>query len=182
MSEVLSQTVSSYNILFSFLREVIEYRLKKEFIDPKVQFPPYDNIILETSPLSNFILKNELTINEVLTLLLAVVPHILPNYLNTIISDFFPNGGDLPEFGGVKGKNHRGIIPTGETVQFILAGNDIEKRIHTKSLFEENHLFAKEGVLHLEQLPGTEPKMSGRLIIDEEYLEQIGRASCRERV
>src|SRR5690606_33017842 len=94
-----------------------------------------------------------------------------PNYLNTIISDFFPNGGDLPEFGGVKGKNHRGIIPTGETVQFILAGNDIEKRIHTKSLFEENHLFAKEGVLHLEQLPGTEPKMSGRLIIDEEYLE-----------
>jgi len=171
MSEVLSQTVSSYNILFSFLREVIEYRLKKEFIDPKVQFPPYDNIILETSPLSNFILKNELTINEVLTLLLAVVPHILPNYLNTIISDFFPNGGDLPEFGGVKGKNHRGIIPTGETVQFILAGNDIEKRIHTKSLFEENHLFAKEGVLHLEQLPGTEPKMSGRLIIDEEYLE-----------
>lgn len=118
-----------------------------------------------------FILENKLNAEEYFCLLLAIVPHISPNFFNAIISDYLPNGGDFPEFGGVKGKNHRGILPTGETVLYILAGNDIEKRIEVSRLFDENHLFARKNVLFLENPGDGEPKMSGRLIMDEEYVD-----------
>jgi hypothetical protein len=99
------------------------------------------------------------------------MPHILPDYFGKLISDFLPNGGDFPEFGGVKGKNHRGILPTGETVLYILAGKDIEKRIEVSKMFGEEHLFAKKNILYLEQVDEGEPRMSGRLVLDEEYVE-----------
>ena len=33
------------------------------------------------------------------------------------------------EFGGWKGLSHGGFLPTGETASFILAGEDVEKRL-----------------------------------------------------
>ena len=39
------------------------------------------------------------------------------------------------EFGGWKGLSHGGFLPTGETVSFILAGEDIEKRKEVLRLF-----------------------------------------------
>jgi len=125
----------------------------------------------KTDIVLRFILENKLNAEEYICLLLALVPHISPNFFNAIISDYLPNGGDFPEFGGVKGKNHRGILPTGETVLYILAGNDIEKRIEVSKLFDEDHLFARKNILSLENPGDGEPKMSGRLVLDEEYVD-----------
>ena len=69
---------------------------------------------------------------EWIVVMLAIVPHIQTNFFESIILEHLPNGGDFPEFGGVKASNHRGMLPTGETVQFILAGNDIEKRLQVQ--------------------------------------------------
>lgn len=171
MSEIELKNPNVHTTLFSFLRETIEYRLKTEFTDDNPELAELPELYSFNSGLSDFITHHKLNRDEVIVLLLALTPHLLPNFLNNIISDFFPNGGELPEFGGVKGKNHRGILPTGETVQYILAGNEIEKRIQVTSLFNENHLFARLNVLSLESLSLAEPKMSGRLIIEEEYLE-----------
>ena len=41
------------------------------------------------------------------------------------MAEYLPEGGDFPEFGGVRATNQRGILPTGETAQFILAGHDL---------------------------------------------------------
>jgi len=133
---------------------------------PELEF--YDNDISE---ISQFIKTNKLVHAEIITLLIALVPHISPEFFNNIIAEYLPAGGDFPEFGGVKGKHHRGILPTGETVLYILAGKDIAKRIEVAKLFEEDHLFARKSVLYLEQVPVGEPKMSGRLIIDDEYVD-----------
>ena len=84
---------------------------------------------------------------------------------------YLPNGGDFPEFGGIKGKNYRGILPTGETALYVLAGNNLEKRIETIQLFGESHLFARKGILKVENPEPGEPKMSGRLVLDEEYVD-----------
>ncbi|WP_378176236.1 ATP-binding protein [Aquimarina sp. SS2-1] len=171
MEKTLIQNTDHFNSKLSFLREVIEYRLKDNYTSEIPVFPKFDHIVADDSLFSTFIRNKQMSLEEVITLLLALVPHISPNFFTTIISDFLPNGGELPEFGGVKGKNHRGIIPTGETVQFVIGGNDIQQRTQLTELFEEDHLFRREGILYLDSVPAGEPRMSGRLIMDEEYIE-----------
>ncbi len=154
-----------------FLKEFIVERLNYEFkneIKEDISLVPDFN---DSSVLSAFIRGNQLTVPEIITLIVAFVPHISSEFFTNIIAEYLPNGGDFPEFGGVKGKNHRGLIPTGETVLYILAGKDIEKRIEIARIFEEDHLFAQKSILYLEQVPIGDPKMSGRLILDEEYVD-----------
>jgi hypothetical protein len=71
---------------------------------------------------------------------IAFLPQINPSFYDRAIKEFFPRGDDLPEFGGVRGTNHRGLLPTGETVQFILAGDDVEKRLQVQLLIMESVL------------------------------------------
>lgn len=111
--------------------------------------------------------------NEKIIFLISLAPHIDPDFFNSIIQEFLPNGGDFPEFGGVRGTNHRGILPTGETVQFILAGKDIAKRLEIQELFDEQHCFFKHDILWLEQVKDGEPHMSGRIIVSPEWIEKI---------
>jgi hypothetical protein len=153
-----------------FLNEVLKHRMEVEFKGATDELKPFD-FDTDGSALSEFTLQHELKGPELVVLFLALMPHILPDYFGKLISDFLPNGGDFPEFGGVKGKNHRGILPTGETVLYILAGKDIEKRIEVSKMFGEEHLFAKKNILNLEQVDEGEPRMSGRLVLDEEYVE-----------
>lgn len=151
---------------------IINLALQKHFnlhvkeLNPNVIFPNESE-----DKLTLFLEDNDVTIGEYICILLALVPHISPEFLTNIIAKYLPNGGEFPEFGGVKGKNHRGILPTGETVLYILAGNDIDKRIEVAKLFEADHLFARKNVLYIEQVPVGEPKMSGRLILDDEYVD-----------
>jgi AAA+ superfamily predicted ATPase len=108
-----------------------------------------------------------------LVVLLTLVPHLQPSFFESIIYEHFPNGGDLPEFGGTKGTNHRGMLPTGETIQFILAGNDLQKRLHIQELFLEGHTFFQQGILWLEPVREGEPLMSGRIILSQEWIEKL---------
>lgn len=159
-----------FDQVIQFLNTVVKHRLDVEFKDDTSDFEPFD-FDTDSSQLSEFVLKNNLKGHELVVLFLSLIPHILPDFLGKLINEYLPSGGEFPEFGGVKGKNHRGMIPTGETVLFILAGNDIEKRIEVSKLFEEDHLFARKNVLYLEPVEVGEPKMSGRLILEEEYVE-----------
>jgi SpoVK/Ycf46/Vps4 family AAA+-type ATPase len=64
------------------------------------------------------------------------------------------------------------MIPTGETAQFILAGNDIEKRLYVQSLLHNSGRLAKEHIVLLEEMKEGEPIMSGRLILTEDFLHE----------
>ena len=107
---------------------------------------------------------------EWVILMLALVPHIQPSFFESIISECLPNGGDFPEFGGVKGTNHRGLLPTGETAQFIIAGTHLEGRLEIQSLFDEKHFFYQNDIVWLEPVKEGEPFMSGRLILASEWV------------
>jgi AAA+ superfamily predicted ATPase len=154
-----------------FLKNLVQSRLEFELKGKETEFPTYKVEETEKSELTDFIQCYNLSFNEIVTLFLSLMPYISPSFFHSIISDYLPNGGEFPDFGGVKGKNHRGIIPTGETVLYILAGNDIEKRLEVSKLFEDTHLFARKNVLFLEHVEAGEPKMSGRLIIEEDYVD-----------
>src|ERR1700750_458937 len=85
---------------------------------------------MDDDPIYQFIKRQHpVSVHEYVLILMALAPHLHASFFEPIIFEHFPNGGDFPEFGGVKGANHRGMLPTGETAQFLLAGNDIEKRI-----------------------------------------------------
>ena len=71
--------------------------------------------------------------NEWIVLMLALIPHVKPDFFERLITEYLPKGGDFPEFGGVKATNHRGLLPTGETAQFILAGDHIDQRLEVQS-------------------------------------------------
>lgn len=114
-----------------------------------------------------------MSFDERIVLLLALIPHIRPQMLDT----FFVNNKnfDRPftEFGGWKGNTHGGFLPTGETASYILAGNDMQKRFEILSLFEDDHFFATKNILKIKNQGNNEPFLSGVLVLSTEYLNKF---------
>lgn len=156
-----------------WLGQVIEGCLRNRFEkDEEFEvgiFEIFDN----DSSLNDFIERYNPTYGEFVILMIALAPHISPGYFDRIIAEYLPEGGDFPEFGGVKASNHRGIIATGETSQFILAGDDLEKRLEVQRILSHEHWLAKQRILWLEPIPEGEPAMSGRLVLNPEIIEWL---------
>jgi ATPases of the AAA+ class len=156
-----------------FLREITDKRLALHFSNDRQAEFSYPQLAIEgdDTPLNQFIIQHQLNIEEYIILLLALLPHIQPNFIDTIVQKYLPNGGDFAEIGGVKGSNHRGMLPTGETALFILGGTDVRRRMITAKYFAPDHFFAKENILTLEPIRDGEPRMSGRIIMQPEYVD-----------
>jgi len=123
--------------------------------------------------ISEFIIENNLNETDILLLVLALVPHLKPDFLSSIIAEYLPNGGELPEIGGIKTKNHRGILPTGETAQFLIAGNDLYDRISFYNYLHNESFLYQKRIIKIETVPYGEPKLSGLLILEDEYIEKF---------
>ena len=82
-------------------------------------------------------------------------------------------GRQYTEFGGWKGLSHAGFLPTGETAAFILAGDNVEKRMNVVRLFGKEHWFYKQCVLRLEGAGEGEPFLSGQLRVSDEFLARV---------
>ena len=157
----------------AWLHSAITMRMHKHFqLDNEVQSEIFDSHC-EASHLTAFVRKHEPGFEEFALLMLALAPHLQPDFFSKIIAEFLPDGGDFPEFGGVRGVNHRGLLPTGETAQFVIAGDDLEKRLDVQRLFGPEHWFAKDHSLRLEPVPEGEPVMSGRLTLNPEVVEEL---------
>lgn len=160
------------NKLLQYLKEYLSYRLSHFLSERQLDIDlPGFRVFSLKSTIGNFFIDHNLNQEEILLVMIALAPHLNPSFFTSIIQEHFPEGGDFPEFGGVKGKNHRGLIPTGETALFILGETDIVKRLEMMKYFEEDHLFAKKGILWVEEPESGEPKMSGRLLMDQEYVD-----------
>jgi adenylate kinase family enzyme len=115
----------------------------------------------------------EMTFDEQVVLLLALMPHISPQTLDPL---FLQNKNlDRPytEFGGWRGSSHTGFLPTGETAAFLLAHDNPDKRLDVIRLFERDHWFHTKNILHLEGQGEGEPFLSGRLIVSEEIIARL---------
>jgi hypothetical protein len=154
-----------------WLQRVVRARLEFHCgLQESIQAPEL-HLIEEDSEVTRFIVQYKPTYEELLVLLLALIPHIQPHFLSSIIASIRPEGGDLPELGGIRGMNHRGLLPTGETALYLLAGESSIGRIEIQQIFTSDHWFAKHNILKLETVREGEPIMSGRLILDPEVIE-----------
>ena len=155
------------------LRKIIVQRIESHFNQTPLSFNSWLSETFQESlvkPEISSQMPQLKTNEEWIILVLAIIPHVQPNFFESILTEYLPNGGDFPEFGGVKGTNHRGLLPTGETAQFIIGGNDIVKRLEVQSLFEEKHFFYQNDIIWLEFVKEGEPLMSGRIILAPEWV------------
>ena len=115
----------------------------------------------------------QISFEEKVVIMLALMPHLYPQALDI----FFVNNKnfDRPytEFGGWKGLSHGGFLPTGETVAFMLAGEDTDMRSSVVRLFEKEHWFYSRNILRLEGGGEGEPFLSGQLRASDELLSKV---------
>lgn len=159
----------------AWFAEVVQARLdlyfgketdKQEIFD--ITPPDFDT---EDSIYASFVAHYKLSFAERITLLLALMPHMRPELLDVF---FLKNGRyerGFTEFGGVRGENHGGFLPTGETAIFVLAGHNLEARFSLYHLFGPDHFFAGHNILRLESVSNDEPGLSGVLKISREFLD-----------
>ena len=162
-----------------YIKQLIRFRLGREFYAsspiPEPEMPAYTDWEL---PLGAFILKYpgendgvELTSDETRLLLIALVHHVQPELFDKTIDEMLKGSADFPKIGGVRGKDYRGFMPTGETALFLLAGDDWRRRLLIQQLFWANHPFARKKILWLEDTASGEPQMSGKITMSRDYVE-----------
>ncbi|HXU93155.1 MAG TPA: ATP-binding protein [Gallionella sp.] len=111
--------------------------------------------------------------DERIVLMLALVPHIRPQALDTFFVSNKNFDRAFTEFGGTKGKVHGGFLPTCETASFILHGTDLGGRFDFIRMLEDDHFFAEKGILDIEHEASGEPMFSGALKLSGEYLNRL---------
>jgi ATPase family associated with various cellular activities (AAA) len=153
------------------VRQVAEGRLREHFGKGIFTMPDmqlYD----DGTPLFEILKNWGLSGEEYLTLMIGLAPHLQPNFFDSIVASYLPQGGEFPEFGGVKGTHYRGMLPTGDTVLFILRGSDLGGRLDVKQhiLSADNPLF-KERILLLEETKDGEPTASGKISVSSDFVE-----------
>ena len=175
MNEVQTTTSSALEDEFLWLREIFKNRLAYQFNGKEDWTSIYEFVAPEmkegSSKFHDFLLQHNLNIEERLVLVLTLLPHVLPDYLDELIQQNLGRTGDFPQIGGVRGKNHRGFLPTGETVLFLIAGKNLEHRFQVQKVFSEEHFFAQKQVLWLDDPSDNEPRMSCKLILADELVE-----------
>ncbi len=130
---------------------VVDARLKLYFgleggdADPATLMPP--DLAGSPSLYAAFVCEHRLDFAERLTLVLALVPHLRPQLLDVFHTRNQTFDRRFTEFGGVRSGADGDFWPTGETLAFILAGNDLAARFRVPTLFDPRHLFARRGVL-----------------------------------
>lgn len=167
---------SSLEAALTDLRSIVAHRIQVHFDHGTFDIQSWVKEKFNGITTNDNILKSfpqSLSSDEWITLMLALAPHLKPDFFASLIAEYLPSGGDFPEFGGVKGSNHRGLLPTGETVQFILAGMDVEQRIKVNQLFSEDHFFYRQGILWIESVKEGEPAMSGRVVVAQNWVDKI---------
>lgn len=155
-----------------YIERLIKFRLNKYYpSDDNLSEPEIPTLDKWQLPLAGFIHENKLYAEEAILLLLALSPHIRPELFDATIDSKMNGSGDFPKIGGVRGKNFRGFLPTGETALFLLTGGDELKRQEVLDLFRPDHLFAEKKIVWLEDLPPGEPAMSGKIIMSQDYVD-----------
>lgn len=166
------ENIQYVNNLFEYLEQFIRYRVNQD-IHGEVSDYPVFSTGSEPEFLETFFQHNDLNECDILGLGLGLYPHILPTFFTEIISQLIEDQSDYAELGGSVSKQHKGFLPTGETLIYLLAGKDLEKRTgYYDYIFNDSPVFLKQ-TLKIETPLDNEPRLSGKLVMDDEFTESL---------
>ena len=163
----------------NWCRQIIDLRFEQYFCSEDDERKTLDVLQcsppeLDThSPYGEIVTRMQLGFDERLVLTLALLPHLCPQALDSFFLNNKLLGRPYTEFGGWHGKSHSGFLPTCETALFLLAGNDLTRRLQVMRIFDTDHRLVTEHILQLEYGEPGEPRNSAALRISSEYLEYI---------
>jgi AAA+ superfamily predicted ATPase len=129
--------------------------------------PP--DLAASDSSYAHFVGHYDLSFAERVAVVLSLIPHIRPQLLDIFFTKNKTFDRKFTEFGGVRGGPDGDFTPTGETLAFLLAGNDLALRFAVQTLFDGDHFFARHNILRLTPL-GDEPPLKAPLRLADEYL------------
>ena len=165
-----------------WFNDVLQTRIKLYFEQECEYGSIYDiappDLSQNSSEYARSIQQFNLGFDERIAIMLGMMPHISPHTLDTFFIRNSNFNRSFTEFGGWKGKTHGGFLPTCETLSFILAGEDISKRLHVTLMLDRSAVLRANNVLELELSANGEPFFSSNLSVTEEYLTKVtsGRA------
>lgn len=171
--KIVSKNQAELALGIDTLGKLILDRLAAEQAQTKFLLTEYETDEFTGALDSILQLEGDFSFAEKLVLFLAIIPYIRPGFFEDVMSKALPQGGEFIAFGGIKGQQHRGILPTGETALFVLAGLDIKARLAYQKIFNSDGLFATHALLQVDGVPHGEPNMAGRLVPDADWLEKI---------
>jgi AAA+ superfamily predicted ATPase len=166
----MSPTLSA---ILTHLSELAHWRIAPYFAEKELKRGkiPKPKTVDDDSPLALFLQQHPLTTDEYAVVALSLLPHVQPHFFDSLMREYMPQGGDFPQIGGARGANFRGFLPTGETALFLLAGDDMERRLELQQIFASDHFFSIKKILWLEEVAAGEPAMCGRIVLSPEYVE-----------
>lgn len=176
---IKNNSISTQNI-FHLVNEVLEFRVNDSNQDSGVDNSPLEVLFDEQSFFEldcesefvlTFIKENELNLADIIALSIALMPHFSPDKLMQSFMNTEKNQGLHSLMGGTKAKNHNGIIPTGETLLFCMAGKSTSERLYYYDYFLNDSPLFQKGILEFEFLHNGEPKLSARILVAEDYLD-----------
>lgn len=156
-----------------WLTQVIDTRLKLYFNNEcafkGIEEIPVPDFSAVNDLYANFVREHALNHHERLALILSLVPYYKPQLLDVFYTKNASYDRGFTEFGGIKGKNFGGFLPTGETLLFVLTGIEVGERLKVEHFFLSGSVLLKKGVLKIISAEKGEPVMSGALTISPEY-------------
>jgi hypothetical protein len=172
--KILKSNAKTIAAELSWLSLVIDTRMKIYWGKPgkykDIHDVPPPVISKDDSLYAQIVNHYGMSVPERLILLLSLAPHIQPQLLDIFFVKNVDYDRGFTEFGGIKGQYHSGFIPTGETVAFLLAGNNLEARFGILQFFSEDHFFQRFKILKLVNANAGEPYLSGMLSLSAEYM------------
>ncbi|AZA63005.1 ATP-binding protein [Chryseobacterium indoltheticum] len=132
--------------LFTHLEEVIKWRINNASEDFNTAAPDLKTNDHEGFQLGNYISGKKLTHQEVIILLMALLPRLDPSLLKRIFLEF--PSSVLFDY-CITNNNGRLFYPTIQTVQYILGGESITERLKALDYFDPNSVLIKEELIVL---------------------------------
>ena len=138
-----------------------------------VEAIPLPDVTDDPSPYGELVRDYNLSAVERLVLILTLAPHIRPQLLDYFFVRNTAYDRGFTEFGGIKGKNHSGFLPTGETALFLMAGDDVQRRIRLQTLLLHESVLLRKNMVRLGVADPEEPALSGPLLLTPDYVAYL---------
>ena len=168
-----------------WLGQVIAWRFRRYFSpaepgDPTM--PPPPKLAAGGSAWADLLQRQQATPAERLALALALAPHLRPQALDvfftrnqTFDKPFAEFGGAAASMGGTGADSSPAAFqPSGQTLAFLLADDDLAARLALLPLFNPAHWFARQDVLRLAPTDPGAPLLRGALLLQPAALDLLG--------
>ena len=159
----------------NWLTNVIDTRLKLYF-SHETSYAAIEDVKDDGSDwYEKFFGNQQFFFEDKLLLWLSMAPFLKPQLLDF----FYVKNQDIDnrfsEFGTFKAAQLNGLLPTFDTLLFILCGDDLQKRIFYLNHFSRNHFLFALNFIQLETPSATEPFTASVIVASNDLIELILR-------